>query len=348
MWVGHLDDYYLAEQPEGVRDDASIVDAPVNADASDARAPDATDAGDAADTSSASDVADAAPNSPLSCAGLPHICGAAGDRDCCATASVPGGTFLRSFDGVADGGYEDAGWPATVHDFSLDTYEITVGRFRRFVAAYPANFPAASAGRNPHDPADTGWQAAWNSDGSLPADGAALQTALQCSPYSTWTSTPQSNEALPANCLTWYLAFAFCIWDGGRLPTEAEWNYAASGGNEQRVYPWSVPPSSTLLDQQHAAYGIPAPAVVGSRSTDGDGRWGHADLSGNVWEWLLDSAGLYGLPCDGCGSFSGKTPRASRGACFGCLTKDLRTAARGSGQVSDARPDRGGRCARDP
>jgi formylglycine-generating enzyme required for sulfatase activity len=53
--------------------------------------------------------------------------------------------------------------------------------------------------------------------------------ALKCQMVPSWTDTAGANEALPMNCLTWYAAFAFCVWDGGFLPTEAEWNYAATG-----------------------------------------------------------------------------------------------------------------------
>ncbi len=63
-----------------------------------------------------------------------------------------------------------------------------------------------------------------------------------------------ATKTKPINCLDWYTAFAFCAWDGGRLATEAEWNYAASGGSEHRYYPWSKPATSTAIDDSYAVY----------------------------------------------------------------------------------------------
>ncbi|WP_438023210.1 formylglycine-generating enzyme family protein [Sorangium sp. So ce233] len=69
------------------------------------------------------------------------------------------------------------------------------------------------------------------------------------------------NEARPIRCVSWSVAFAFCAWDGGRLPTEAEWNHASAGGSEQREYPWgNAFPNST-----YAVYDAAGSAVVGSR-----------------------------------------------------------------------------------
>jgi hypothetical protein len=77
-----------------------------------------------------------------SCKGLTATCGPSGDASCCASSLVLHGTFYRGYDGVT---YTDQGYPATVSDFRLDTYEVTVNRFRQFVMAYPEDMPAAGS-----------------------------------------------------------------------------------------------------------------------------------------------------------------------------------------------------------
>lgn len=208
--------------------------------------------------------------------------------------------------------------PATVSDFHLDKYEVTVGRFRQFVEAgmgTQKSPPKEGAGAHPLIPG-SGWNSAWNT--SLASDTAALKTAVQ-GYRQTWTDTPGNDERLPITHLDWFTASAFCAWDGGRLPTEAEWNYAAAGGSEQRVYPWSNPPTSTTIDESYATYYCGSacdglPQNVGSKSPKGDGKWGQADLAGNVWEWTLDVyAGPYPTPCIDCAALAGGSERVIRG-----------------------------------
>jgi formylglycine-generating enzyme required for sulfatase activity len=121
----------------------------------------------------------------------------------------------------------------------------------------------------------------------------------------------------PITCINWAEAYAFCIWDGGFLPSEAEWLYAAEGGAEQRVYPWGANDPGTL--NQYAIYGCHYPdgsgvcgplfnnlAPVGT-ATLGAGRWGQLDLAGGVLQWVLDlmqprPGGYMVDPCVDCGS----------------------------------------------
>jgi formylglycine-generating enzyme required for sulfatase activity len=191
-----------------------------------------------------------------------------------------------------------------VSPFVLDKFEVTVGRFRQFVAAYPGSRPTTGQGAHPLLGSSSGWQADW--DELLPQSTEQLVASLSCDSQAsaTWTADLGDNETRPINCLSWTLAFAFCAWDGGRLPTETEWHYAAAGGSEERYYPWSVPPADTTIDTDHASYGEAGKPIVcradgvlacsyrdlwpvGSRPK-GNGRWGHADLLGNVGEWVLD------------------------------------------------------------
>jgi len=165
------------------------------------------------------------------------------------------------------------------------------------------------------------------------------------------------------DCVTWYEAMAFCIWDGGYLTTEAEWNYAASGGMEQRAYPWSSPSTSTSIDCIYANYYVNSPSGtycvngttgavnrVGSESSKGDGRWGHSDLAGNVWEWTLDwYTGTYPLPCNDCAHLTTSSNRVLRGGGFDYGAASLRAAYRGSFYPpTDRYGNVGWRCARTP
>jgi sulfatase modifying factor 1 len=241
---------------------------------------------------------------PCSCDGLAPTCGPNRNEDCCTSLLITGGTFNRD---------NDPTYPATVGDFHLDRFEVTVGRFNRFVAAgqgLQSTAPQVGSGKNDLDTKDPGWDAAWNTQ--LATTVQAFATNVQCI-NATFIS---GDDVLPMNCITWYEAYAFCIWDGGRLPTEAEWTYAAAGGglsDGQRVYPWSVPPSSTSTGSTYAVTYTSAPAHVGSCSPKGDGKWEHADLTGNVGEWVADYAAPYPLPCYNCANRVAAERRVARG-----------------------------------
>jgi formylglycine-generating enzyme required for sulfatase activity len=240
---------------------------------------------------------------PPSCVGLLANCGPMTRDDCCDSPMVPGGMFYRGYDVATDGLYSDKSSPATVIDFRLDKYEVTVGRFRKFLDAgmgTQANPPMQGSGAPPSVPSvpNAGWDASFIP--SLAPDKNALIAAIDTCDPAVWTDVVSGNENLPMNCVTWVEALAFCAWDGGFLPTTAQWNYAAAGGDQQRAYPWSNPPSSTLIDSSYAVYATSRVGVVGALSPKGDGRWGQSDLAGNIEEWTLDDGGPYPTPCYDC------------------------------------------------
>jgi len=281
-----------------------------------------------------------------SCKELEATCGFAGNDDCCKSLLVSGGTFNRGYDGIL---YKEANHPATVSDFYLDKYEITVGRFRAFVNAglgTQKRPPEPGSGVHPKV-ANSGWSSQWNAQ--LAADTAGLKAALKCDPtFGTWTDVPGDNESKPIECLDWFMAFAFCAWDGGRLPTYAEWNYAASGGSEHRYYPWSVPATSETVDDSYAVYCGSAcvPHNVGTKAPKGDAKWGQSDLGGNAWEWTLDWAPTrYIMPCHDCAEVTAGSYRVFLGGSNNDIASTLLAASRHV-SVPEYRGVVGGRCAR--
>ena len=296
-----------------------------------------------------------------SCVGLPATCGVSGNDSCCNSLEVPSGSYDRSYDLAGDGTSGNTMYPATVSKFRLDKYEVTVGRFRAFVNAGMGTqlsppMPNAAAHANI---AGSGWSASWNA--TLVANTAALVAAVKCnSTWQTWTDTPAANEHRPMICITWYEAMAFCAWDGGYLPTETEWNYAASGGDQQRAYPWSNPAGSlTPLDSAHASYydgtNCVGDGMAGCAATDmvavgtkpaGDGRWFQSDLAGNVFEWTLDWYASYVNPCMDCANLVEASYRVVRGGSFVNGATDLRGSYRYDFTPTNRNYNIGVRCAR--
>lgn len=232
-------------------------------------------------------------STPASCGTLLGTCGTTNPQNCCNAPVAEGATFNR---------YNKPAFPATISNVRLGRYEVTVARFRSFVAAgrgTATSAPAPGEGAHPKV-ASSGWQASYNAQ--LLANSTDLANALtNCAGFPNATYQPAgviASNNKPINCVTWFEALAFCIWDGGRLPTVGELELATRGGAQQRAYPWGA----TAMDATLAFYcsskdgatlmSCPAPDApgmldVGSKP-NGAGRWGHLDLFGSMRDYGLD------------------------------------------------------------
>jgi hypothetical protein len=114
-------------------------------------------------------------------------------------------------------------------------------------------------------------------------------------PCTMWSDAPAGHEDVPMGCMSWALAFAFCAWDGGRLPTLAEWNFAVACGDEQRENPWGPEP----YDDTRAVYGeLPGGALIPAGSKPaGRGCWGQYDFGGSRMEYVLDFIDVHNEQC---------------------------------------------------
>jgi formylglycine-generating enzyme required for sulfatase activity len=90
-------------------------------------------------------------------------------------------------------------------------------------------------------------------------------------------------ENYPMNEMTWYGARAFCVWKGGRLPTEAEWEKAARGTDE-RLYPWN----GEVTCENANYFGCNRQAVPIDSYPQSLSPYGAYNMSGNIMEWVND------------------------------------------------------------
>ncbi len=300
-------------------------------------------------------------------------------ESCCSSLEVPGGTFYRSYDPLdpidgaiqtsPDGGPTGQADPATLSAFRLDKYQVTVGRFRQFVRAWNGGVgfvPKLGSGKHAHlngglGLVNVGGGGVAYEPGWAPEDSdnlAPTPTNLAClEPYATWTDAVAARENLPIECANWFEAYAFCIWDGGFLPSEAEFEYAAAGGTEQREFPWG----SALVgnDSRYAIYDCDYPPEASGKCSDvsnlapvgtaalGAGRWGQLDLAGNVWQWTLDRFAPYVSPCIDCANLTATANRVMRGSDFGFASQYIMPPSRNS-YTPPLRGYIGFRCARSP
>jgi formylglycine-generating enzyme required for sulfatase activity len=167
---------------------------------------------------------------------------------------VPGGTFTM---GADSGGEEDEhpSHRATVESYWLDANEVTVHDYMQCVSA-----GACRMSREQFD------------GPTLHIDAQRFRQPMQ-----------------PVSGISWDDAQTYCRFRGKRLPREVEWERAARG-DDARTYPWG----NELPDAAvHGCFGRALGPLGGTTCTvgsfpQGAGPYGHLDLAGNVWEWLLD------------------------------------------------------------
>ena len=274
--------------------------------------------------------------------------------------------------GVSGGAVEGV----TVAPFRIDRYEVTVARFQQYVRA---GMPRPPYDRVQYPGGTLYLQDLRPNEARWPVEEPTAYPGQ--SRFCHWTTGgyPEFDER-PLNCVDWFTAQAFCVWDGGRLPTEAEWEYvarylplpdAASRAAEvapPRTFPWGSDGAAGELWNCDFNFTNSA-CPPRERDEVSYGTWrvtrtAHAqpwyrvfDLAGNVAEWTADVYAPYGVGCRNatasranplCAVSTEALRFAVRGGGYLSTRDEVRGAARASARYAEKARTLGFRCARAP
>jgi formylglycine-generating enzyme required for sulfatase activity len=229
---------------------------------------------------------------------------------------ICGGTFLM---GSTDLPHTQLVHSVTVPDFEMLKTEVTVTQYKACVTASVCTVPL-------------------------------FEGDCSAASYGNWEA---GRNGHPVNCVTWQQAIDFCAWIGGRLPSEAEWEYAARSGGQDIDYPWGdITATCTYAVMYEGGSGCNTGHTMAACSkTVGNTDQGLCDMAGNVWEWVqdvyhgsyncdyypgADNCGLGGVaPLDGSAWEGGGSSRVVRSGSLGGAAVHLRTAFRDYVELTD-------------
>jgi sulfatase modifying factor 1 len=278
---------------------------------------------------------------------------------------LPGGTFLMGTD-YAEAFAQDGEGPVrsiTVRPFLMDRYPVTNEVFARFIEATGYRTEAEQFGWSfafwEHIPKTRFQELVVDTVNAAPW-WCKVPGAMWSAPEGPGSDVKQRADH-PVVHVSWHDAEAFCAWSGQRLPTEAEWEYAARGGLEQKLYPWGDklrPEGKHLCNIWQG--------VFPEHDTGEDGYAGTSpaaafppngfdlySVTGNTWEWCADwFDATYpgeGNKSDPAGPSSGvnKVMKGGSFLCHKSYCNRYRVAARSSNTPDSSTSNMGFRCAMD-
>jgi formylglycine-generating enzyme len=237
-----------------------------------------------------------------------------GDTSVKGMVFIKGGTFMMGGDNAQASADEYPKHKVQLNSFWMDATEVTNAEFAKFVKA-THYITTAETKPDWEEMKKTLPPGTFRPPDSLLVAASLVfhQTsgAVDLNDYSQWWSwvkgadwkhpegpgsSIEGKENYPVVQVSWYDARAYCKWAGKRLPTEAEWEFAARGGLENNIYPWGNEPINEGKPKANS-WGGKFPYY----NDDRDGfvklapiksfmpnRYGLYDMAGNVWEWCSD------------------------------------------------------------